>query len=508
MELISRNNTPDTEKSISSLPGGIFATRNAFIGLLENQIYPDYDLRSSSDSFTRAFHGGTINFDLPFDIPLTESLYSPFLAQEQLLNTFSDAIAASGPSVLPRSMQNHGRWLSQLPSLFGSSLLDTAVRAVSLVHLGRVQQTEVLVQESRKFYGNALRLLKHSITDNTQGMATETLSATILLSFYEMFASDSNQSWVRHAGGAGTLMRIRGPARHLTGIDRDVYLAYRHTIVIDAFQKDDACFLSEPVWLELARQVHDDLRTEDMSKERMMMFDLGEEFYMENVFIPATCRDTKTYLDSRKDLTPEQCAFYEESIRDRCHSHRGKLKSINLRFRATIRKLGLGHSTYKAPDPVFPIQYGFVNVFIASTNVGYWTIMIILNSILEEMEKGAAPNTTGLYVMENQEIAREICRATPFMMTSSFLGPFFIIFALRLSLMVFDQGPERDWVVRKLVQIGNTHMKMAADIPDLSPDKKRSDPERVVATLPTADPYEDINWDVDGADFLDPAFDV
>ncbi len=150
-----------------------------------------------------------------------------------------------------------------------------------------------------------------------------------------------------------------------------------------------------------------------------------------------------------------------------------------------MKRIGLDTTVLQTSDPVFPMQYSYVNLFVGCTHVGYFTIMIILNSILKEMETEHAP----MYIMENRELAREVCRTTSFMLTSSFLGPFFIIFALRLCLMVLEPGVERDWVVKKLRQIGNTHMKMAADIPDAKPEKK-------VEEVMSVDPSQfDINWD-------------
>ena len=48
------------------------------------------------------------------------------------------------------------------------------------------------------------------------------------------------------------------------------------------------------------------------------------------------------------------------------------------------------------------------------------------------------------------------------MLSSSFLGPFFIIFGLRISLTALQDKEERDWVVAKLFEIGDTHMAMAS----------------------------------------------
>ncbi|KEF54815.1 uncharacterized protein A1O9_09257 [Exophiala aquamarina CBS 119918] len=404
--------------------------------------------------------------DMPLDLSWITPIYSPYLAQEQLLNTFTSAIGAAGTQVLPNHLQNHRRWLTQLPSYFGRTLLDAAIRAVSMVHFGRISNSNALVQESRQFYGNALRLLNKALTDQGDGMASETLSATVLLSFYEMFASSSNSSWLHHAGGAGLLMRLRGPDKHRHGLDRDCFLAYRHTIVIEAFQKDEECFLAQPEWLELSRQVHEEMRISGISPARRELFDLAEEFYLENVHIPATFRDARHTDFVKETLSPEGFHNFLEGLLERARQHRYKLKSINVRFRAALQKTGLETTSRMTSDKVFPLQYVYVNVFIASTNVGYWTIMLLLNLVLKEAEKETHPEKTGLYLMENQELAMEICRTTPFMLTSSFLGPFFITFALRLCLVVFEPGEQRDWVVKKLKEVGATRISMASDIPD------------------------------------------
>jgi hypothetical protein len=383
-------------------------------------------------------------------------------------------------------MQNHTRWLSQLPEYFGSNLLDAAIRAVTTVHLGIAAHSESFMHESRKHYGRALLLLNTSLSRNDSGMASETLSATILLSFYEMFASESNGAWLRHAGGAGTLMKIRGPNRHLKGLDRDIYLAYRHTVYIDAFQRDEACFLAEPEWIELSHQVHEDLRSAGITPERVEIFDLAEEFYLENVKVPTTVRAARNMSVARAAMSPDIFQTYREGVLERVRQHRYALKSINLRFRAALQKKGLETTLHTTDDPVFPLQFAFVNVFVGSTHVGYWTIMIILNAILKEVEKESHPERTGLYIMENLEIAMDICRATPFMLTSSFLGPFFTIFALRLSLLVFEPGKERSWVLKKLFEIGRTHMKMAVDVPGFDTG---TSVQRMEATSP-----EQMNW--------------
>jgi hypothetical protein len=474
IELATRLNTPDFSRYQQDADPWL-VDGGALVGFSPSQLSTDGDIdillgNYPSPDFPSQLSGGSLNFDRYFHAALNGAVYSPHLAQEQLLSSFTTSLGGSGPLLLPKQMRNHQNWLKQLPEHFGSSLLDTSIRAVTLVHLGRSQQSELFVQESRQYYGNALRLLNKALSTDVHGMSTDTLSATVLLSFYEMFASDSNQAWVRHAGGAGLLMRIRGPTRHLSGLDRDVYLAYRHTIVIEAFMRDEACFLEEPQWLDMARKVHEDLRSTGVPEDRVEIFDLAEEFYLEHVQIPRTLRDARLLDESKRKMPPEQFDVHKESVLTRTRLHRANLKSVNLRFRAALDREGLHTVTMDTGDPIFPKQYVLANVFVASTHIGHWTIMLILNLILKDSEQDEAPEKNALYVMENLEMCREICRTIPFMLTSSFLGPFFSIFALRLCLMVFESGLERNWVVAKLRQIGDTHMRMAADIPRFDPE--------------------------------------
>lgn len=450
-----------------------FNSSDAVFGMFQYEFSPDANLplrpaaaaTAMTTTSNSLLSGGSINFDKSLALTVDHGIISPYLLQEQLLHTFCSGITTPGAIVLPPAMQNHSRWLSQLPGHFGSQLLDSAVRAVSMIHMAQTTNSEVFAHESRQFYGSALRLLNASLTDQSKGMATETLSATVLLSFYEMFASDSNLGWISHAGGAGMLMRLRGPSRHRQGLDRDVYLAYRHTIMIDAFQRDEECFLAQPEWLQMARDVHEELRADSVSSERLDLFDLAEEFYREYVTIPATFRDARRLPVAAAKMTPKRFMAHVTKVLDRTRQHRYTIKSIHVRFRDALRRSGLEPSTRITSDKVFPQQYTYQNVFLASTNVGYWTILILLNIVLKEADNEFHPEKTGLYVMENRDIAQEVCRATPFMLTSSFLGPFFITFALRLCLMIFEPGAERTWVVNSLLEIGATRMRMAKDIP-------------------------------------------
>ena len=89
-------------------------------------------------------------------------LLSPSMAQQQILHQLhASLVPQSQTKPLPEQLRSHGRWLSYLPPLTGRNrLLDTAVRAVSLAHLGRLHKSDVFLHESRPYYGKAIRSIE------------------------------------------------------------------------------------------------------------------------------------------------------------------------------------------------------------------------------------------------------------------------------------------------------------------------------------------------------------
>jgi hypothetical protein len=426
---------------------------------------------------------------------IDDILMSPSMAQEALLHQLHASLSPGTQSmILPSTMRNHGRWLAHLPSLTGMNhLVDTAVRAVSLAHLARLHNSDVFLNESRPFYGKAIRMLSHSLSDQVAGMSGETLSATILLSFYEMFASDSNESWIKHAGGAGALIKARGPARHRHGFDREIFMAFRHTVVIECFETDEPCFLAEPEWRQLSRDIHEDLRKHCQNETQEEFFDLNEDFYMEMLVLPAILHEAKhleVVWKTRKDQFPTVQSFLDDLVQ-RGHRSRSGLKSFYAKLRLCLNKLGHDLTSLVSGDPVIPIFYNFPNIMSASTCTGYWTQLIILNFCLIELER-ANPGRIALYKVENRECGLEICRSASYLLTSSFLGPFFIIQGLRCCLLAFTNPVEREWVIDKLFEIGQTHMAMANHIPGFHPGDGMAHVRQTVKTWDGLPSLEDV----------------
>jgi hypothetical protein len=405
------------------------------------------------------------------------SFYSPASQDNQLFQCLTDSIAPGNTTIAP-AFRYHGRWLARLPAMMGNyPLLDTAIRAVTLAHLSMQMRSKDIMRESSPYYGRALHLLNQALLDDKAGLASETLSATILLSFYEMFSSEKNDSWIRHAGGAGTLMRIRGAERHRYGFDREMFLAYRHAIIIESFEQDKPCFLDEPSWREVACEIHEDIRGTGVVGPSNQIFDISEQFYLEMVRIPSMCCDARRLPMLSVEGGGSHTDIKADIMR-RALEHRSNLKSIYARFSAILRKIGQAPTRKMTHDSVIPTRIEYFNIFVASTHTGYWTILMILNAMIRELNP-SSPDAA-FYKMENREAALDCCRSTDYMETSSFLGPFFVIFALRLSWNWLEQREEKLWVVEHLRRIGEKNMSMAkGGLPMI-----QSDPGAQVAHVP------------------------
>lgn len=392
---------------------------------------------------------------------------SPNLNQIQLLDSFVHAVGSVDREIV---LCHNTRWLACLPPLTGENvLLDSAVRAVSLAYLGRTSVSEMLVNQARPYYSKALQHLSSSLRDKTESMSATTLCATILLSFYEMFMGDSKDTWIRHAGGAGALMRMRGASRHRSGLDREIFLSYRHNIIIEAMLNGEPCFLDEPEWKELSHSIWNDIHESDAyisSPQTLSRFDHAEEYFQTMASIPHLFRNAAR-LETVQPHANSDTQFIRELI-ESCKERRLRFKSIFARFRSSILITGRGITTHPCVDndDVFPIFYQYANIFDALMMTGYWSVLVLLDTILLQYEND--PQIEAMYRVESREAAIDCCMSTTFMLNSSFLGPFYILYCLRVTLAVFKPGSfEYDWVMRKFKEIARTKMWMAHYLSDI-----------------------------------------
>ena len=272
----------------------------------------------------------------------------------------------------------HSIWLAQLASRTeASSTLIHAIRAMSLSFLGRQARDENLVRNSRLIYGKTLLLLNKSLQDPIEGLASDTLSATVLLTFFEMLNCTEHKSWVRHAGGAARLIQLRGVERYRTDFDKALFLACRYSMVTESYHTGKGCFLSAAPWRKLSQEIHESSHWKSASE------DAREAFFQEIVHQPEYVMDSVNYMASGG----RDRSVLQDLVR-RGHMHRSNHKAVHRRFMEALRAEGRGPTEVpsSAGDKVFPVVYRFPGILVASYFCSYWSLLKVLNITLIGLE--------------------------------------------------------------------------------------------------------------------------
>ena len=306
------------------------------------------------------------------------SILSPTAYQSQLFSLYLGTFLSENPVRIAPTFSSQSFWLAQLASRTEvSSTLLHAICATSLSFLGRQTRDENLIQNSRLIYGRTLLKLNKSLRDPIEGYAADTLSATVLLTFYEMLNCTEHNSWVRHAGGAAHLMQLRGAHRHRTDFEKALFLACRFSMVIESYYTGRPCFLSSAPWRELSQQIHDSL------SKKSALEDAREAFFQEIVHHPGYVTDAVNYMArGGRDHSVLQ------NLVRRGHMHRSNHKAIYIRIIAALREAGQGLAEVPSSvdDKVFPVVYQFPGILVAGYFCHYWSLLKLLNISLIGLE--------------------------------------------------------------------------------------------------------------------------
>ena len=389
-------------------------------------------------------------------------LLSPNLNQEQLLQVFCGVLSPINQVHLSEAQRIHGRLSERLYSLSGhQKVLDNAIRAVTLASIGRENATRSLTETGRTYYGNALRSLHTTLKDRGKALSDETLTSTMLLSFYEMMASSNDVPFIKHAGGCGALIRLRGPTQHRTGLGREILLSYRPTLIIEAIESCTACFLDEPEWRNLFREIQKDMRKSGTIGPNVNFFDQAEAFFIEMARVPEIFREIRC-LPMTLGASEVDRTFLITDLTIRALLWRSNFDAVFRSLGEALAGMGAAPTAEYSGDPVIQVAYIYVNIFVATVYTTYWMICMMLNVLLKEFQ---SPEQRNLADQENEEFAKECCQSVFNMEKSSFIAPLFLIFALRISLRVLPGLQERNWATKKMLELAESKLEIASTMP-------------------------------------------
>ncbi|KIM92768.1 hypothetical protein OIDMADRAFT_62242 [Oidiodendron maius Zn] len=123
-----------------------------------------------------------------------------------------------------------------------------AVGAFAAGYYGKRLSDHAAMNQGSLLYVRALREIQRDLRHPERVVETMTLASSLFLAGYEITTFDNTSGWLTHFLGIGQLVKFRGPHRHQTGIDRDLFLAVRSSVALAYLVRKKRCFLEEFAW--------------------------------------------------------------------------------------------------------------------------------------------------------------------------------------------------------------------------------------------------------------------
>jgi hypothetical protein len=134
----------------------------------------------------------------------------PLSLSEALRYRFCETLGDNLPA--GRTLSVFGGFMIDVPLHIGlHATYDLSVEALYLAHSALFANSQRLLQQSQRLYGQALSTLQLCLSNEDQARSAETLCATVLLSIYELIVGTNETASIKHVGGAALLIQMRGP---------------------------------------------------------------------------------------------------------------------------------------------------------------------------------------------------------------------------------------------------------------------------------------------------------
>ncbi|KAJ5674049.1 hypothetical protein N7462_009488 [Penicillium macrosclerotiorum] len=281
----------------------------------------------------------------------------------------------------------HVPWTGYIAQHIGQSpAFDAAIYCVNSIFMGQTHHNTTLQRSSREVYSKALRLFGDRIRDANAMESTESVSITIALSLFEAYSRTNSDSWARHAAGTALLMAHRGPATHVNGFDRCLYLSFRSFLVAEAFVNNKRCIFERPEW-----QAHiDQIRVEDMTSSRVdgpisLFIDLQDRIFKGVVKTPGLLVQARKLHAAAEPLKASRnLAAQVLRLSQSLHT-----LTVRLRLAATAQSYQEGcrpSSGSQPPKFIGPIPTTFPQEFANSVLRGSEQCLLILRLLLDYLE--------------------------------------------------------------------------------------------------------------------------
>lgn len=295
-------------------------------------------------------------------------------------------------------------------------------------------------------YSKALRYLSRAVSDRSNAVSSETLSAIVLLGIYETFSSTQKDSWMRHIDGGRQLVQLRGPSAFRRGFDRAMFMSFRTFLVAEAFIKGVPCFLDDPEWRVLLTTIRTQETEQEIDDPVTVYKKISERAVLELIPLPGLYNEAISYASLP---TAEQTSTLP-SLLSRIMNACTTLNSLHEQLDHHLVKIGQQPQEIpsKHGRSAIPFSYRFNEMFSATLLCGIWTALMIFNALLAELD----PSHSQASLAQNKTLSNEICKSVEWMAESTVFGSFHVVYALRIGYQIADRD-RRLWIKDWLDQI-------------------------------------------------------
>ncbi|KAE8374367.1 hypothetical protein BDV26DRAFT_296071 [Aspergillus bertholletiae] len=123
-----------------------------------------------------------------------------------------------------------------------------AVRAAAAAYYGKLYRHHCALTRGATLYTMVLGHVQRDINDPVHAVDTITLANTMFLALYEMITFTDTTAWLTHFLGIGQLIKFRGPHRHQTRVEKELFLTVRYFVVLAHLIQNQRCFLEDRAW--------------------------------------------------------------------------------------------------------------------------------------------------------------------------------------------------------------------------------------------------------------------
>jgi hypothetical protein len=243
-----------------------------------------------------------------------------------------------------------------------------------------------------------LRGIAGLLSDASTAQSDEALATAILLAIYEKHHCIDADSWLKHASGIRTLMKLRGPEAHFHGFGRALYIAYRSFLVTAALISGEECFLQEPEWQALHQQIaSDNAKLPDSS----LYTDVVERGFLEVSKIPGHVKRVRGLLS----MPPKERARLHPTLLQSVQATRAALRGIHTDLGVSVSM----HRTGKGARQSFigPLPHFFFDGYSSLIASGVRSGLTILNHLVLALDY----NQRDMILSENRILSEDTCQS-------------------------------------------------------------------------------------------------